>query len=47
MDTDLGREPAFDTRTDAVATLLVVVTIVVSALCYAFLMMHAGIVIAE
>ena len=47
MDTDFSRDPVFDTRTDAVATLVVVVTIVVSALCYAFLMMHAGIVVAE
>jgi hypothetical protein len=47
MDTNFAREPLFDTRKDALATLVVVVTIVVSALCYAYLMTHAGIVIAE
>jgi hypothetical protein len=47
MDTDAARNPVFETRTDAVATLAVVVTIVVSALCYVYVLMHAGIVIAE
>jgi hypothetical protein len=47
MDMDAGRNPMFETRTDAVATLAVVVTILVSALCYMFVLMHAGIIIAE
>jgi hypothetical protein len=46
MDTSLHRDHGPDTRTDAVAIAVVLATILVSALCYAFIL-HAGIVIAE
>jgi hypothetical protein len=46
MDTSLIRTHDFDARSDAVAIAIVLATILVSALCCAFLM-NAGIVIAE
>ena len=46
MDTSLTRNHDYDARSDAVAIALVLVTILVSALCCAFLM-SAGIVVAE
>lgn len=46
MDTGLTRAHDFDARSDAVAIAVVLATILVSALCWAFLM-SAGIVIAE
>jgi len=46
MDTSLTRTHDFDARSDAVAIAIVLATILVSALCCAFLM-SAGIVIAE
>ena len=46
MDTSLDRPRGFDARTDTLAIAVVVATILVSALCCAFLM-SAGIVIAE
>lgn len=46
MDTSLTRTHDFDARSDAVAIAVVLATILVSALCWAFLL-GAGIVIAE
>jgi len=46
MDTSLERPHGFDARTDILAIAVVVATILVSALCYAFIL-HVGIVIAE
>ena len=47
MDTNLlDRAHDFDARTDLVGIAVVMVTILVSAACYAFIL-HAGIVIAE
>jgi hypothetical protein len=39
---------AMDHRdSDAIALVIVVATILVSALCYAFIILHVGIVVAE
>ena len=46
MDTSLTRTNDFDARTDAVAIAVVLATILVSALCWTFLI-GAGIVVAE
>jgi hypothetical protein len=46
MDTSLARTHDLDARSDAVAIVVVLATILVSALCCAFLL-GAGIVIAE
>jgi hypothetical protein len=46
MDTSLTRTHDFDARSDAVAIAVVLATILVSALCCAFIL-QAGIVIAE
>jgi hypothetical protein len=46
MDTSLTRTHDFDARSDAVAIAMVLATILVSALCCAFIL-GAGIVVAE
>ena len=46
MDTSLTRTQDFDARSDALAIAAVLVTILVSALCVAFIL-GAGIVVAE
>jgi len=46
MDTSLMRNEDFDARSDAAAIAMVLATILVSALCWAFLL-SAGIAIAE
>lgn len=46
MDTSLNQTHDFDARADTAGVLVVLVTILVSALCYAYIL-HAGIVIAE
>jgi hypothetical protein len=46
MDTSLDRPLGFDARTDTLAIAVVVATMLVSALCFGFIV-DVGIVIAE